>query len=146
MAHITFRLDDVTMTRIEALRTPRRLTRSAALKELIAIGLEVSVGGFAGMHEALARANGQIEVLHELMTESSATQDERIQSNQEMLEAQLDLIVKLGIETVMISRALAMARGRPFLLEAQQAAREYFANRSIESPPAVGRAEVAISP
>jgi hypothetical protein len=146
MAHITFRLDDVTMTRIEALRAPRRLTRSAALKELIAIGLEVSVGGFAGVHEALARANGQIEVLHELMTESSTTQDERLQSNQEALEAQLDLIVKLGIENVMISRALAMARGRPFLLEAQQAAREYFANRSSENQTSAARAEVAVSP
>jgi hypothetical protein len=80
------------------------------------------------------------------MTESSTTQDERLQSNQEALEAQLDLIVKLGIENVMISRALAMARGRPFLLEAQQAAREYFANRSSENPTSAARAEVAVSP
>jgi hypothetical protein len=144
MAHITFRLDDVTMTKIEALRAPRRLTRSAALKELIALGLEVSVGGFAGMHEAVARANGQLEVLHELLTESNSGQDDRSQSNQELLEAQLDLIVKLGIETVMINRALALTRGRPFLVEAQQAAREYFASRpeSATTP----RAEVAVAP
>lgn len=142
MAHITFRLDDVTMTRIEALRAPRRLTRSAALKELIALGLEVSVGGFAGVHDALARANGQIEVLHEALAEANSNHDDRLQSTQQALEVQLDLIVKLGIETVMINRALALARGRPFLIEAQQAARDYFANRPTESPPAGVRAEL----
>jgi hypothetical protein len=136
MAHITFRLDDVTMTRIEALRAPRRLSRSAALKELIALGLEVSVGGFATVHDAVARANGQIELLQDFVSEAKSNHDEQLQATREVLETQIDLIVKLGIETVMISRALAMARGRPFLAEAQQAAREYFANRGAEAAPA----------
>jgi hypothetical protein len=145
MAHITFRLDDVTMARIESLRAPRRLSRSAALKELIALGLEVSVGGFASVHDAVSRANGQIELLHELVSATTSNHDDRLQTTREVLEAQIDLIVKLGIETVMISRALALARGRPFLVEAQQAAREYFVNRSADATAAIEHSDAQVT-
>ncbi len=106
------------------------------MKELIVLGLEVSVGGFATVHDAVSRANGQLELLQDLVSEAKSNHDESLQTTREVLETQIDLIVKLGIETVMISRALAMARGRQFLTEAQQAAREYFANRGAEAPSA----------
>jgi hypothetical protein len=141
MAHITFRIDDGTISRIDALRAPRKITRSAALKELIALGLEVSVGGFAPVHDAIGRANAHLEVLQELVAESTAGGDDRLRTTQEALEAQLELITKLGIETVMISRSLALARGRPFLADAQQAARDYFANRTANGADPAERDE-----
>jgi hypothetical protein len=141
MAHVTFRLDDATLARINALRTPRQMSLSAALKELIVLGLEASVGGFASVHEAVGRVSGQLQALEEFLTESAEAQDDELQAVRQIVDVQLDLIAKLGIENVMISRALALTRGRAFLAEAQQLARDYYTNRPSDSP----RTEESIS-
>lgn len=133
MAHVTFRLDDATLARINALRTPRQLSLSAALKELILLGLEASVGGFASVHEAVGRVSGQLQALEEFLTETAEAQDDELQAVRQIVDVQLDLVAKLGIENVMIARALALTRGRAFLAEAQQLARDYYINRPSDA-------------